>query len=61
VIGFRLRPGAAGLLGVSADEITDKRLPLEAIWGRAATELAEQLAEQQSLELSAFVCAHGHL
>ena len=50
VIGVRLRPGAADLLGVSADEITDKRLPLEAIWGRAATELAEQLAEQQSLE-----------
>jgi AraC-like DNA-binding protein len=50
VIGVRLRPGAADLLGVSADEINDKRLPLEAIWGRAATELAEQIAEQQYLE-----------
>jgi AraC-like DNA-binding protein len=48
VIGVRLRPGAADLLGVSAGEIIDKRLPLEAIWGPAATELAEELAEQQS-------------
>lgn len=45
VVGVRFRPGAApGFLGLPASELRDRRVPLAALWGRAADELAEQLA-----------------
>jgi AraC-like DNA-binding protein len=50
VIGVRLHPGAAAILGTPADEITDRQVPLEAFWGRAAGRLADQLAEKESSE-----------
>ncbi|UCM91831.1 helix-turn-helix transcriptional regulator [Streptomyces marincola] len=44
--GLRLAPGAGPLvLGVPADQLTDRRVPLGALWGDArARELAERLA-----------------
>lgn len=44
-VGFRLQPGvAASVLGVAADELRDRQVPLAELWGRAGGELAEQLA-----------------
>jgi len=43
-MGVRFRVGAAGsALGVSAGELLDSRVELEAVWGLAALHLAEQL------------------
>lgn len=40
-----LQPGAAmALLGVPAGELSDRVVPLECLWGRAGTDLAEQVA-----------------
>ncbi|MET8850660.1 helix-turn-helix domain-containing protein [Amycolatopsis sp. NPDC004625] len=49
--GVRLRPGrAAAVLGVAADELRDRRVPLGEVWGRAGSLVAERvLAGQWSL------------
>jgi AraC-like DNA-binding protein len=58
VIGLRLRPGAAGAaLGVPADELRDRRIPLEDLWGRAGFELGE-LAGDDPLALAAAAGPH---
>jgi AraC-like DNA-binding protein len=45
ILGLRLRPGVAGsALGLPASELRDAHVPLEAVWGRFAAELAERLA-----------------
>jgi len=45
-VGIRFRPGAApGLLGVPASELLDRRVALQDLWGRAADDLAERLAD----------------
>jgi len=42
--GVRLRPGtAATTLGVAADELRDRQVPLSALWGRRAERLADRL------------------
>ncbi|MEV7098199.1 helix-turn-helix domain-containing protein [Amycolatopsis sp. NPDC051045] len=42
--GVRFLPGrAAAVLGVAADELRDRRVPLGELWGRAGQELAERL------------------
>lgn len=44
IVGLRLRPGAAGAaLGLPAGELRDQQVPLDAVWGRHAHELAERL------------------
>jgi AraC-like DNA-binding protein len=43
VTGLRMRPGAGGAaLGVPADALRDRRVPLEDIWGRAGRETGER-------------------
>ena len=42
--GVRLRPGAARLLGIDADELRDAALDASAAWGRAGAELEARLA-----------------
>lgn len=45
-IAVRLRPGAAARwLGVPAHTLTDRAVPLDALWGRAARELTARLDE----------------
>jgi AraC-like DNA-binding protein len=45
-VGVRFRPGAAvPLLGTSAADLRDTDVPLDALWGRLGTRLAEQVAE----------------
>jgi methylphosphotriester-DNA--protein-cysteine methyltransferase len=45
-IAVRLRPGAAARwLGVPAHSLTDRAVPLDALWGRAARELTARLDE----------------
>ncbi|MBY8874682.1 helix-turn-helix transcriptional regulator [Micromonospora sp. PLK6-60] len=45
-LGLRLPPGVGpAVFGVPADELRDRRVPLAALWGRAADEAAERLAE----------------
>lgn len=45
IVGARFWPGAAApLLGLPADELTDLTVPLDALWGDAATRLGELLA-----------------
>lgn len=44
VIGIRFRPGLAPtMLGLPATELTDDRVDLDLLWGRAAERLAERL------------------
>jgi AraC-like DNA-binding protein len=58
VIGLRLRPGAGGAaLGVPADELRDRRVPLEDLWGRAGRELGE-LADGDPMALAAAAAPH---
>jgi AraC-like DNA-binding protein len=46
VVGVRFRPGAAEpILGVSAADLLDLRVPLDQVWGRSAHDLGERLAE----------------
>lgn len=46
--GLRFRPGAApGLLGLPASDLLDQNLALRDLWGSAADELAERLAERE--------------
>jgi AraC-like DNA-binding protein len=50
VTGVRLRTGqAAAVLGVPADELRDRRVPLDDVWGRAGAELAGRLEEAPSI------------
>ena len=50
-IAVRLRPGAAARwLGVPAHTLTDRALPLDALWGGEARELAARLAEAPGRE-----------
>jgi AraC-like DNA-binding protein len=43
VAGLRLRPGAAGALGVPADDLRDLRVALEDLWGAAGREVGERM------------------
>lgn len=46
--GLRFRPGyAPSLLGVGADELRDRRVPLGELWGRAGDLVTEQVLEGQ--------------
>src|SRR5688572_20513961 len=46
VIGVHFRPGGgAALLGVNAQELTDRHVALSDIWGERASTLREQLLE----------------
>ena len=46
VAGVRLHPGAAAAaLGVPADELRDRRVALEDLWGRAGREAAERAGD----------------
>ena len=46
VMGVRFGPGAAGpALGLAAHELRDRTVPLEALWGAEAAELAERLSD----------------
>lgn len=48
-LGLRLPPGIGpAVFGVPADELRDRRVPLEALWGRVATDVAERLGERPS-------------
>jgi len=48
-IGVRFRPGMApAFLRTPAAELTDRTIPLEAFWGRAARELESRVAEAVS-------------
>jgi AraC-like DNA-binding protein len=45
ITGVRLRPGtAAAVLGVAADELRDRRVGLDELWGREGRELGERAA-----------------
>jgi AraC-like DNA-binding protein len=49
LVGVHFRPGgAAAFLGIPAGELADTHVDLEAIWGRAAEELREQLCAAQT-------------
>ncbi|MFG1833504.1 helix-turn-helix domain-containing protein [Micromonospora chersina] len=44
-VGLRLPPGTGpAVFGVPADELRDQRVPLDDLWGPAATELADRIA-----------------
>lgn len=48
-VGVRFRPGAAAsVLGVAAEELRDRRIPLEEVWNDAGTALEEQVASAQT-------------
>jgi AraC-like DNA-binding protein len=47
-VGVRFRPGAApSVLGIAAEELRDRRVPLEEVWDGAGTELEERVAGAQ--------------
>jgi AraC-like DNA-binding protein len=47
-VGVSFRPGAAGaILGVPAAELTDRHVPIDALWGARGHELREQLLAAQ--------------
>lgn len=49
VIGVHFKPGGAfRFLGVAADELANRHIDLEMIWGRAAAEIRERLIEAAS-------------
>jgi AraC-like DNA-binding protein len=55
-IGVRFGPGAAGpALGLAAHELRDQTVALDALWGKAADELAERLAGATSPERPALL------
>ncbi|WP_446220234.1 helix-turn-helix domain-containing protein [Micromonospora sp. IBHARD004] len=58
-VGLRLPPGIGpAVFGVPADELRDRRVPLDALWGRAATDVAERLGERPTaVGLEAVVAA----
>src|SRR2546426_2383448 len=50
-VGASLRPGACeGLFGVPADQISERHVSLEDLWGNAAGSLCERLQETGDLE-----------
>jgi AraC-like DNA-binding protein len=50
-IGIAFRPGAAGaILGVPMAEIADHHAPIEAFWGKRASELHERLCADQDAQ-----------
>jgi AraC-like DNA-binding protein len=50
VIGFRFRPGhASEWLGLSATEILNRRIPLDEVWGRDASLLAEEVSAARGI------------
>ena len=52
--GIRFHPGAAAAaLGVPADELRDRRVPLDAVWGRAAAEAAADALSGRAAEAAA--------
>jgi AraC-like DNA-binding protein len=54
VAGVRFHPGsAAAALGVPADELRDRRVALEDIWGRAGREVGERAGEDPFALLTA--------
>jgi len=49
LLGVHFRPGGAGpFLKMPADELGNVRAPLDALWGRAASELKERLLEART-------------
>lgn len=54
ITGVRFRPGAAAaVLGVPAEELRDRRVPLEDLWGRAGHEAAERAGDDPAALLDA--------
>ncbi len=50
IVGVRLRPGAAHrLLGVSAGELRDQRVPLRDVWSQERSLAWEEVAERETL------------
>ena len=50
VFGVRFRPAMArGMLRLPISELTDRSIPLDALWGNTARRLEEQLAEARSV------------
>jgi AraC-like DNA-binding protein len=49
VVGIRMRPGSAGVLGVPASALRDRNTPLADIWGTAAVALSARVVEQPSV------------
>jgi len=50
VVGFRFGPGhAAEWLGLSAAELLNRRIPLDEIWGREASRLAEEVGAARGI------------
>jgi AraC-like DNA-binding protein len=50
-VGASLRPGACeALFGIPADELSERHVSLEDVWGKAARSLSEQLQEPNDLE-----------
>ncbi|MFG2109554.1 helix-turn-helix domain-containing protein [Micromonospora chersina] len=48
-VGLRLPPGTGpAVFGVPADELRDQRVPLDDLWGPAATELADRVAAAEA-------------
>jgi AraC-like DNA-binding protein len=48
-MGIRFRPGGAfPVIGVDLDELTDRAVPLDALWGKAARDLEDGLREARS-------------
>ena len=51
LVGVRFVPGvASGVLGVPLDELRDQRVPLEVLWGHAAHDLADRMANDDRPE-----------
>ena len=51
LVGVRFVPGvASNVLGTPLDELRDRRVPLEDLWGRAAHDLAERMAHDDRPE-----------
>jgi AraC-like DNA-binding protein len=54
VVGIRFRPGVTpSILGPPTSELVDQQVEIDRLWGRAATSLAERLAETRSPEKAA--------
>ncbi|MEU9827399.1 AraC family transcriptional regulator [Micromonospora chersina] len=60
-VGLRLPPGTGpAVFGVPADELRDRRVPLDDLWGRAATELADRIATAGASSTAAGRDRRGH-
>jgi len=59
IVAARLLPGAAPVLGPPADRLLDARVPLEALWGRSARELADRLGGARGLAPRLGILARG--